>query len=315
MPMPGDFYGELQVRRDASAEDIKKAYRKLAAELHPDKNPGNAVAEERFKFVNRAYQVLSDKRKRSLYDEFGEEGLRDGFRPEATRAYRRATTGGSRFSVPSSGDPNFGFEEIFSAANRGGLGNMMGDLFGKGRRAPSTPPRGDDVARDVTIDFAEAIRGTTTTLQLRPNTSPVSVRIPQGAADGDRVRVAGHGTAGHGTAGDLVITVRVRPHAHFDRQGLDLHLDLPITIAEAYQGARVSIPTPEGDVALKVPKHAQSGQVVRLKSRGVRRKDQTGDLFVRFLVRVPEDDTEEVQKAVEVLSRSDNANLRAGLVF
>jgi curved DNA-binding protein len=311
--MAADFYAELQVGRDATAEEIKKAYRKLAQELHPDRNPGNATAEARFKAVNRAYQTLSDKKKRALYDEFGEEGLREGFHADAARAYRRG--GGGRVSVGPDG--SFGFEDIFSAASHSGLGDMMGDLFGGRGHRRRHPPRGADVARDVTIAFADAIRGTTVPLQVRAGTEPVKVRIPPGAGDGDRVRVAGHGAPGSAgsTPGDLVITVRVQPHAHFERDGLDLRLDLPISVGEAYRGGKVSVPTPDGDVSLKVPAHAQSGQVVRLKGRGVRRKDQTGDLFVRFMIRLPETETKEIADAIDALEGAGAEDVRAGLSF
>jgi curved DNA-binding protein len=308
--MAEDFYKELGVAREASAEEIKKAYRKLAAQFHPDKNPGNAGAETRFKTVNRAYQTLSDKKKRSLYDEFGEEGLREGFHPEAARAYRHA---GARGAPGGSG--SFDVEDLFRTASHSGLGDMMGDLFG-GRAGRKRPPRrGADVASDLTVDFADAVRGTTVELRVQPAAESVKVRIPPGAGEGDRVRVAGHGAPGAPGAGpgDLIMTVRVRPHAFFTREGLDLRLDLPITAAEAYRGAKVSVPTPDGDVALKVPGHAQSGQVVRLKGRGVRRKDETGDLFVRFLIRLPDAETPEIAAAIDTLEQAATDDVRAGL--
>lgn len=312
--MAVDYYRDLGVSRTASAEEIKKAYRKLAGQLHPDKNPGNASAETRFKAVNRAYQVLSDKKKRALYDEFGEGGLREGFDAEAARAYGRvgrgARVGGSNEA--------FGFEDIFTPAGQGGFADFVGDLFGGARAGRRRgPARSPDLASEVVIDFSEAVRGTTISLRLQQDAEPVSVRIPPGAADGDRVRVVGHGAPAPpgGTPGDLVISVRVRPHPHFERQGLDLHLDLPITVAEAFHGAKVAVPTPDGEVSLKVPQRAQSGQVVRLKGRGVRRKDQTGDLFVRFLIRLPESDSREVEEAVSMLERATTTNVRQGITF
>ncbi|HEX4334972.1 MAG TPA: DnaJ C-terminal domain-containing protein [Polyangiaceae bacterium] len=311
--MAADFYKELGVERTASSDEIKKAYRKLAAELHPDKNPGNAAVESRFKSVNRANQVLSDKKKRALYDEFGEEGLREGFQPAHARAYRRATSGGGG----GVGNGAVAFEDLFNTASRGGLGDLMGDLFGArgGARRKAPPSRGTDLSSDVTVDFADAIRGTTVHVQQRDGTEPVKVRIPPGAGDGDRVRVAGHGAPGRNGSepGDLLITVRVRPHAYFEREGLDLKLDLPITVAEAYRGAKVTIPTPEGPVGLKLPVHAQSGQVVRLKGRGVRRKDQVGDLLVRFMIRLPDSDSDEMDRSLDVLSKPIADQVRADL--
>jgi curved DNA-binding protein len=315
--MPPDFYKDLGVSRDATPEQIKKAYRKLAGELHPDKNPGDKSAETRFKAVNRANQVLSDKRKRALYDEFGEEGLREGFQADAARAYRRggASFGGAR--RPNRGaESGFNFDDIFTAARGSGLGDMMGDLFGN-KGAPSSRrgrARGPDVSSEVVVSFGDAIRGTTVGLQLKPDGEPVAVRIPPGAGDGDRVRVTGHGISAH-LPGDLLITVRVLPHDYFKREGLDLHLELPVSLGEAYRGGKVPIPTPDGEVTLKVPPHAQSGQVVRLKGKGVRRKDQTGDLYVRFQVRLPDAEGDDIEAAIDVLDRRTSHDLREGITF
>ena len=306
--MAADYYSELGISRDASAEDVKKAYRKLAAELHPDKNPGNKAAEARFKRVNTANQVLSDKRKRSLYDEFGEEGLREGFKPDAARAYRNAT--GRR--APADG--NFNVEDFF-AGGGAGFGDLMGDLFG-GRGRRRGPARGADLESEITVDFADAVRGTTVSFQGEWDEA-VTVRIPPGADDGDRVRVAGQGAPGAagGPSGDLVIQIRVRPHPHFEREGLDLHLDLPVSAGEAFHGGKVPVPTPGGEVSLKVPAHAQSGQIVRLKGRGVRRKNDVGDLFVRLLVRLPERDSREIAAAIDTLNDATPPNIRRGIAF
>jgi curved DNA-binding protein len=308
--MAVDYYRELGISRDASAEDVKKAYRKLAAELHPDKNPGNATAEARFKRVNAAHQVLSDKRKRSLYDEFGEEGLREGFNAEAARAYRS----GAGRRVPADG--SFNVEDFFSGGGGGGLGDLMGDLFGGRAGRRRGPARGADLASELTVDFASAVRGTTVSFQ-REHGAPVTVRIPAGADDGDRVRVAGHGAPGAagGPSGDLIITIRVRPHSHFEREGLDLYLDLPVSAGEAYHGAKVPVPTPGGEVSLKVPAHAQSGQTVRLKGRGVKRKNEVGDLFVRLLVQLPERENREIAAAIDTLTEATKKDVRRGIEF
>lgn len=307
--MAVDYYRELGVPRDASAEDVKKAYRKLAAELHPDKNPGNATAEARFKRVNAAHQVLSDKRKRSLYDEFGEEGLREGFNVEAARAYKHAT--GRR--VPADG--SFNVEDFFPGGG-GGLGDLMGDLFAGRAGRRRGPARGADLASEITVDFASAVRGTTVQFE-RERGAPVTVRIPAGADDGDRVRVAGHGApgGGGGPPGDLIITIRVRPHPQFERDGLDLYLDLPVSAGEAFHGAKVPVPTPGGDVSLKVPAHAQSGQTVRLKGRGVKRKSEVGDLFVRILVQLPEKENRELAAAIDTLTEATRTDIRKGIAF
>ena len=300
--MPPDYYDDLGVKRDASSDEIKKAYKKLATQLHPDKNPGNARAEARFKRVNTAHQVLSDPKRRALYDEFGEDGLREGFDPDAMRAYRRAANHRSRIHFDPAAGGGFG-----------GFGDLLGDLFG-GRRSAA---RGPDVASEATVDFVSALQGATLHLRVHEDGSAVTVRVPPGAADGDKVRVKGRGAPGAigGPPGDLVIVIRVRPHPYFERQGLDLYLDLPISVGEAYHGAKVPVPTPEGTVNLTVPAHAQSGQVARLRGKGVRRKDKAGDLYVRFLVRLPEEETAAVKQAIETLEDATSSDVRAGLKF
>lgn len=319
--MAADFYKELGVDRNASPEDIKKAYRKLAAQLHPDKNPGDKKAEARFKAVNRAHQVLSDPAKRKLYDEFGEDGLREGFDAEAARAYRNGF-GGGRVRYRTS--PGANVEDLFGGAGVGGFGDLFGDLFGGGARGArggagaGAKMKGADVASEVTIDFVSAIKGAELRLRVQDGGEEVTVRIPAGAGDGDKVRIPGHGQPGPfgGPPGDLLLTIRVQPHPFFERSGLDLYLDLPITLGEAYHGAKVRVPTPDGPVTLSVPKQAQSGQVARLKGRGVKRKNQQGDLFVRFLVRYPTTSDAEIEKAIDVLSRSVDGNeLRDKITF
>jgi curved DNA-binding protein len=320
--MARDLYEELGVKRDASADEIKRAYRALAAKLHPDKNPGNKGAEARFKAVNQANSVLSDPKKRSLYDEFGEDGLREGFDAEAYRAYRR---GGTRFRR---GQPQ-NLEDFFTGGGGGGagpgagpsgagFGDLFGDLFStNGRPRASAPARGSDVASEVTVDFVAALAGAQLKLTLQDGGEEITVRIPKGADNGDKVRVSGHGAPGRmgGPSGDLIIAIRVRPHPYFERDGLDLYLDLPISVGEAYDGAKVRVPTPGGPVTLSVPPHAQSGQVVRLKGKGVARKSQHGDLYVRFLVRLPDGESEAIQKAVAVLNEATPASLRDEIHF
>lgn len=318
--MATDFYGELGVSRDASADEIKKAYRKLAAKLHPDKNPGDKKSETRFKAVNRAYQALGDAKKRAVYDEFGEEALREGFNADAARAYRDAQgnfSGGSGRAGTRGGGGGFGFEEVFSRSRGGGgLGDMFGDLF-QGTRGASRGGglRGSDIASEVTVDFHEALNGAELNLTLQNGGEPITVRIPPGADDGDRLRVAGHGAPGPfgGAPGDLVLAIRVRQHPWFERRGIDLHLDLPITVAEAYRGAKVRIPTPEGDVTLTVPKRTQSGQALRLKGKGVRRKKELGDLFVRFLIKLPQSESRDVEDAIDELERHTTEDVREGI--
>ncbi|MCL2448089.1 MAG: DnaJ domain-containing protein [Polyangiaceae bacterium] len=327
--MAEDLYAVLGVSKDADAEAIKKVYRKLAAQLHPDRNPGNAKAEARFKEVNHAYDVLSDAKKRKLYDEFGEEGLREGFDPERVRAYRDWSARQSRAAGSASGaghadggfSPGSGrvdLEDLLSGAagQSGGFADLFGDLVGRARR-PRGPTKGADFESEITIDFASAVRGTT--LELRPHGqagAPVAVRIPPGANEGSRVRIPGQGGPSNsgGPRGDLVLNVHVTPHPHFRRDGDDLHLDLPVTIAEAYHGARVRVPTVEGAVTLKVPQGTQSGQVVRLRGKGVAKKGRlAGDLFVHFMVHVPKDTSAEVSQLVDKLGEFQPGDLREGI--
>jgi curved DNA-binding protein len=311
--MAEDLYSVLGVGKTADADAIKKAYRKLATQLHPDKNPGNKKAEERFKHVNHAYDVLSDEKKRKLYDEFGEEGLREGFDPDRVRAYRdwasrqgaRGTAGGY-----GRGGEQVDLEDLFSQQQGGsggaaGFGELFGDLFTRARRQRG-PVKGPDLESEITIDLASALRGTM--LELRPQGlggTPVTVRIPAGADEGSRVRIAGQGapSPSGGARGDLVLTIHVTPHPFFRRDGDDLHLDLPITVSEAFRGAKVKVPTIEGSVALKVPEKTQSGKVVRLRGKGVARKGRTaGDLYVHFLIQIPTDGAE-VTRLVDELEK------------
>jgi curved DNA-binding protein len=310
--MPADdLYAVLGVAKNADADVLKKAYRKLASQLHPDKNPGNKAAETRFKKVNHAYDVLGDADKRKLYDEFGEDGLREGFDAERARAYRgwanRQPPGGVNRDTYVGGQP-FDPDDLFGGGgggNSAGFGDLFGDLMGRARRQRG-PVKGPDLESEITIDFASAVRGAT--LELRPQGtggSPVTVRIPAGADEGSRVRIPGQGgpSPSGGARGDLVLTVHVTPHAFFRREGDDLHLDLPITLGEAYHGAKVRVPTAEAEVNLKVPEGTQSGQVVRLRGKGVARKGRTaGDLYVHFLIHIPTERNEEVDKLVDQLA-------------
>ncbi|MBI4702757.1 MAG: DnaJ domain-containing protein [Deltaproteobacteria bacterium] len=304
--MARDPYSVLGVPRDADTPAIKKAYRKLAAKYHPDK--AGKASEQRFKDVTHAYEVLGDKKRRALYDEFGEVSLRTGFDPEQAR-FARQYGGGFR---SGGGGVHFDLGDIFGqggggGGGLGGLGDLFGDLFGAGRgRASSgrTGRKGEDAAASVTIDFVEAVRGTTLELVPRDGGEPVKVRIPPGAADGSRVRAKGKGALGRGDGppGDLVLTIKVRPHKYFRREGNDLHLDLPVTIGEAYLGASVPVPTPHGQVTLKVPERTQSGQVLRLRGKGVARQGEPGgDLYVRFLVTYPASEERAVAEAIATL--------------
>lgn len=312
--MATDLYGVLGVSKGADAEEIKKVYRKLASQLHPDKNPGRADIESRFKEVNHAYQVLSDPSKRALYDEFGEDGLREGFNPEQARAYRRYQQAGGGAGVGGRGVPDDFFTHFGGGGDAGGMGDLFSEIFSR-PRGPRGARRGSDLESEVTIDFASAVRGTTLDLKPRGQSAEgVSVRIPAGAADGDKVRIGGQGApgVGGGPPGDLLLTLHVKPHAYFRREGDDLHLDLPVTPLEAYEGGKVRVPTPEGAVMVKLPTRSQSGQAIRVKGRGVTRKGHApGDLYVHLAIQLPASDAAaELVKQLETLIEGD---VRAGI--
>lgn len=318
--MSKDLYAVLGVARDADEDTIKKAFRKLAMKYHPDKNPGKAN-EQRFKEVNQANEVLSDAKKRALYDEFGEESLSQNFDPERARVIRQYGGGGPRRGRPGGG--GFDVQDIFGNAGAGGgsgdFGDIFGDLFGGrgrgGRPGRGAALRGQDAESSVTIDFVSAVKGTT--LELSRGEEKVQVRIPAGANEGNRLRIAGQGHPGMGggPSGDLLLTIHVSPHPHFRREGDDLHLEVPVTLGEAYRGEKIKIPTPAGEVTLKIPARTQSGQVTRLRGKGVARKGkEPGDLYVKFIVHVPTSDDPEVAKAVEALA-AHVADPRGGLHF
>jgi len=203
----------------------------------------------------------------------------------------------------------------------GGASDMFGDLFSS-RRRKRGPSRGADQESAITIDFASAVKGGTFTLRVGDSTEPITVRIPPGADEGSRLRIAGQGAPGAegGARGDLLVVIHVEPHPFFRREGIDLHLELPLTVGEAYSGAKVKVPTPEGFVTLKVPPHAQSGQIVRLKGKGVSKKrggeTAVGDLYVHFQLHLPTEETDEVRRAIETLQAATGGeDPRAALQF
>lgn len=286
--MAEDFYGVLGVSKGADNEAIKKAYKKLARDLHPDRNPGNKEKETQFKAVNRAYEALHDPKKRAIYDEFGEEGLREGFDADKARAYKNWQSRGS--GRPGAGPGNFGgvsLEDLFGGSTYVG-GDPFSEVFSRSRRRG--PIRGTDVEQQLTIDFASAVTGSTMELRSPVGGGTFTVRIPPGADEGSRVRIAGQGSPSPngGPPGDLILHLHVSPHPHFSREGEDLHIDVPITVPEAYEGAKVKVPTFDGAISLKVPPRTQGGAVLRVRGKGVHKKGhEPGSLYVHFLVTVP----------------------------
>lgn len=332
--MAEDFYSVLGVERSADADAIKKAYRKLARDLHPDKNPGNKSAESRFKNVNRAYEALGDPKKRALYDEFGEEALRDGFDADKARAYKQWSSrggpnGGGFGGFPggaAGGGRRVNLEDLFGGNAGGGFDfrssgggadgeDPFADLFGRAQRRRGPVP-GRDIEQAITIPFESAVKGTTLQLRAAGASAPVTVRIPPGAGEGSRVRIAGQGmpSPNGGQNGDLILEIHVEEHSLFERDGDDLELEVPITVSEAIKGARVKVPTFDGPVTIKVPPGSQSGQRLRVKGKGVARKGRdAGDLYVVLVVHVPKSDSPELAKLADELEKFETEDIRANL--
>jgi molecular chaperone DnaJ len=293
--VPADYYKVLGINRSASAAEIKKAYRKLARKYHPDVNPDNAEAEQKFKEIQEAYAVLSDADKRRQYDTYGRvDTIPDmGFDPfrQASSSWRDA--GGVRVEFGDFARGAGGFQD---------LGDIFGELFGRGRtsRAPRQPRRGADQEVEVEITFADAVRGTAVTIPVQRQvgctncnrsgavdgrscpschgagvlitTERLRVKVPEGVADGQKVRVGGKGAEGGsgGKAGDLFVKVRVGRDRFFERQGDDIRTTIPVTFSEAYRGGEIEIGTVHGPVRAKIPAGTNSGRTFRLRGKGVR---------------------------------------------
>ncbi|MFT3797703.1 DnaJ C-terminal domain-containing protein [Microbacterium sp.] len=299
-----DFYKVLGVSKDVSEADLKKTYRKLARRYHPDSNAGDAAAEAKFKEISEAYSVLSDTQQREEYDQL-----------------RAMGAGNARFTAPGAGG---GFEDVFSrfGQSRGGsyqdadfddlfamFGQQGGARFGSGRFGQSSggfrgfggPQRGSDVTARTTLDFQTAVRGETITLQGEDG-KPFKVKIPAGVSDGQKIRLRGRGrpSPDGGEAGDIVVSVTVRPHPVFTRDGQNLRVTVPVTFTEAALGATIEVPTLGGDpVKLRVAPGTPSGRVLRVKGRGVATAKSTGDLLAEVQVVVPSHLDEKAKEALE----------------
>ena len=272
--MAGDPYKELGVSKGASADEIKKAFRKLAKELHPDKNPGDKPAEERFKRITGAFDLLGDAEKRAKYD-----------RGEIDADGREQFRGGAR------GGQAGGFSGFGGSGNRGGFDDIdLSDLFsgfGGGSRG-FAGGKGQDIRATLEVSLEEVISGTTRRIQFSDGRM-VDVAIPKGASDGQVVRLKGQGAPGRTQSGDAMIELRILPHPLYRREGADLHMDLPVSVPDAVLGGKVTVPTPEGKVIMSIPKGSNSGKVLRLKGRGAFADHQRGDLFAKLMVTLPEE--------------------------
>ncbi|HEY1155992.1 MAG TPA: DnaJ C-terminal domain-containing protein, partial [Arthrobacter sp.] len=298
-----DFYKILGVAKDASDADIKKAYRKLARQHHPDTNAGNAASEKKFKDISEAYSVLSDPDERQQYDAI------------------RAMGSGARFAPGGAAGGNGGFEDMFGGLFTGNTGRHAGgfnpagggippefaDLFGGFGGAPGfqrTPQKGADRTASTSISFAGSIRGTTIGLR-EPSGEVIDVRVPAGIKDGQKVRVRGKGQPGAAGNGDLVVSVSVQPHAFYTRDGDNLRIHVPVTFPEAALGADIQVPTIDGEtVKVRVPAGTPSGRTLRVKGKGVKTSKATGDLLVTIDVAVPKNLNKDAEAAVKAFAEA-----------
>ena len=288
--MARDPYLELGVSRTASAAEIRKAFHKLAKANHPDTNPGNAAAEERFKKVSAAFDIIGDVEKRKKFD----AGAIDADGRETMGGFGGENPWGARQGARGGGSR----AETFEGAD---LGDILGEMFGGGRggRPGGAGPggsgfggfaqRGADVRARLEIDLVDAIRGGKRRIAFSDGRT-IDVSIPKGAQDGQTLRLKGQGGPGRGGAGDAFIEISVQPHAIYRREGDDLIMDLPVTFYDAVLGGKIEAPTPDGPVTLTVPKAANTGTRLRLKARGLSdAKGVRGDLFARLVVTLPEE--------------------------
>ncbi len=314
-----DFYAVLGVSKDISEAELKKVYRKLARQHHPDSNPGDSKAEAKFKEISEAHSVLSDPELRREYDQI------------------RAMGSGARFSAGGRPGQPGGFEDVFGGlfntgqqrtgfqAGGGNFEDLLGGMFGGGGfgsssggfRGSGGPTPGRDVTASTTLDFITAINGETIKLQPSGGRS-INVKIPAGVSDGQKIKLKGKGepSPDGGPAGDLVLTVSVRKHPVFERDGLNLRVDVPVTFVEATLGATIEVPTLGGEpVKLRVAAGTPSGRILRVKGRGVTSTRGTGDLLAEVQVAVPSRLTEDALKHLEAFAKAmPNENPRAELL-
>ena len=308
-----DLYQRLGIARGASEAEVKKAYRSLAKQLHPDRNQDNPKAAERFNQVTQAYDILSDKDKRPRYDrgEIDEEG-----NPKFAGFGGGGGGGGGARTGPGGGFEGFDqaatadLSDLFEGLFAGSRGGRRAGPGGFGNRGRVPPQKGADVQYRLKVPFLDAATLKPQRVALAGGKT-IDVKLPNGVEEGSKIRLAGQGQTGPGGTGDAIIAIEIAPHPHFSRDGKDIRLSLPISLTEAVLGAKIKAPTPEGPVMLTVPKGASSGKVLRLKGRGFTDKaGKRGDLLVTLAIELPADD-EPLQSFVE--SWDGGGNPRAGL--
>ncbi len=310
-----DFYQILGVSRSASADEIKQAYRKLAKQHHPDLHKGDKANEDKFKEISEAYDVLSNQSKKQQYDHFGQWGPGGPGGGPGAGGQQYTWTSSSSAGPGAGGFGDFGdiFEDLFGM---GGLGRKPGSGAGRSHRSQQGS-QSQDLNYTMEISFEEAIQGTQATVSVRRHQRPekISVKIPAGVKDGQKIRLAGKGEAGiMGDPGDLFITLKVKPHDYFKREGDDIYLELPITVDEAILGADIIIPTLSGDISLTIPPGTSSGQKLRLKGKGAPRhkKRGHGDQYVIPKIVLPKKIGENEKQLAEELAEKSSFKPRKG---
>ncbi len=313
--MAEDYYKILEVSRDASADEIQKAYRRLARKYHPDVNPDDATAKKKFQEIQKAYEVLNDAEKRELYNRFGAD-------------FEAMGAGGPRGSGPGGGATfnEVDFEQLFGGG--GGAGNPFADIFGQfagGRTGPqrrpqARPRRGSDIQHALTVPFQTAIQGGEARLTVkRPSgkSETITVKIPAGIESGKSIRLRGQGNAGQtgGPPGDLLIKINTTPHPYYQRRGDNLEIQLPITLAEATFGAKIDVPTPQGEITLTVPPATSSGKRLRIKGHGVKTKSGSGDLYVEVQIVLPKEIDEATRELVKQIDEAQPLTPRKDITW
>jgi DnaJ-class molecular chaperone len=321
--MAEDFYKTLGVNRDASQADIQKAYRDLARKYHPDLNPNDKKAKEKFQKVQAAFEVLNDPSKRELYDRYGSSfeayAQGGGPRPQGRGGWQQTT------GTTPGGFEDVDFSEFFGERFGGDPSGGFGDIFGQFRRAAgrrgrgrAAAPGGGNVESEITIPFQTAVSGGKVDLSLQRSdgkTETISVKVPPGVDEGKKIRLRGKGESlGEGPTGDLLLTVHVAPHQFFKRHGKDLEVRLPIALGEAVAGAKVDVPTPWGTISLRIPPRTSSGKRLRVKGHGIRpTSGDPGDLFAETSIVLPDRIDDATVEAIKRLESEQHPNPRADL--
>jgi DnaJ-class molecular chaperone len=328
--MAQDYYETLGVARGASQDEIQKAYRSLAKKYHPDLNPDDKAAQKKFKEVQHAYDILSDEKKRQMYDQFGPafeqvgagQGGWSGQVPPGFEGVDFSQMfGGGRTRGGSEGPLPPDLEELLRQFTGGGagFGGFEGGPQPRRRRRATMP--GADLAHELEIPFRTAVTGGEATLRIRRphgDVETITVKIPAGIEDGKTIRLRGQGEPSptSGPAGDLLVTVRTGAHPHFRRSGLDLTVEVPVTLAEAALGAKVDVPTPHGTITMTIPAGTSSGKKIRAKGYGIRTKDgERGDLYAEILIAVPKHVDETSAEMIRKLDSRLKQNPREELTW